>query len=279
MIYVVFQDRLGNNLFQLWAALSIDSSVSICATNKEIFETTLKYKDIFFKDIPLLDHIPQGVKVYNEPFFHYSKIPYIENEDLVIKGYFQSFKYIDQKKVFNSFKVPDFVKSFIKTNYPEILNNKFTSVHIRRGDYLNALYEHPVCAINFYKNAIETIGNSENYVFISDDIEWCKKNFKGDNLIFIEDSSPIIDFFVPCFCQNNIISNSSFGWWGAFINNNSKKIVIAPSPWFGFRNKNNTIDLIPNDWKILQSRLGFFYFIWSRLQFVIHHLKFRLGYK
>jgi hypothetical protein len=277
MIYVIFQDRLGNNLFQFYAALSIDENVSICACDSEIYETTIKYKDIFFKDIPLLDHVPEGVKVYNEPFFHFSKIPYLEDEDLAIKGYFQSYRYIDQKKVLNRLKTPDFVQSFIKSNYPEILNKKFTSVHIRRGDYLNVLYEHPVCSLKFYRDAIANIGYKEKYVFISDDIAWCKKNFKGNNFIFIESSNPLIDFFIPCFCKNNIISNSSFGWWGAFLNRNPKKLVIAPSLWFGFRNKNNIKDLIPSDWKIFPSKLSFFNYVRSKLQFILHHIRFRLG--
>lgn len=279
MIYVIFQDRLGNNLFQFWAALSIDNNVSICASDKEVYEITAKYKEIFFKDIPLLDYVPNDVKVYEEPFFHFSRIPYLEGEDIALKGYFQSYKYINQNKVFNDLKTPDFVKKFIRTNYPEILNNTYTSVHVRRGDYLNALYEHPVCSLKYYRDAIANIGHREKYVFISDDITWCKRNFQGENFLFVEDSDPVIDLFIPSFCKNNIISNSSFGWWGAFLNKNPKKLVIAPSPWFGFRNTNNTRDLIPNDWKILPSKLNFFYYLWSRLQFIIHHIKYRLRYK
>ena len=279
MIYVVFQDRLGNNLFQLAAALSLDENVSICACNSEIYEATLRYKDIFFKDIPLLDHIPEGVKVYDEPFFHFSKIPYVKDTDLAIKGYFQSHKYIDQQIILNKLETPDFVDSFIKNNYPEILKNEHTSVHVRRGDYLNALYEHPVCSSEYYRDAMALIGQREKYVFLSDDIAWCKKNFKGDNFIFIENSSEIVDLFIPNYCKNNIISNSSFGWWGAFLNTNAEKSVIAPSPWFGFRNLNNTKDLLPDNWTVIPSTNGVYSFLASRIQFLIHHIQFRLGLK
>lgn len=279
MIYVVFQDRLGNNLFQLSAALSLDENVSICACKSEIYEATLRYKDVFFKDIPILDHIPEGVKVYDEPFFHFSKIPYVKDRDLVIKGYFQSHKYIDQNIILNKLQTPDTVDSFIKKNYPEILKNEYTSVHVRRGDYLKALYEHPVCSLEYYRDAIANIGQREKYAVISDDIAWCKKNFKGDNFIFIENSDEIIDLFIPSYCRNNIISNSSFGWWGAFLNKNAKKSVIAPSPWFGFRNVNNTKDLLPDSWSVIPNSDGIYSFFVSRIQFLIHHIQFRLGLK
>jgi hypothetical protein len=279
MVYVIFSDRLGNNLFQFAAALSIDEKVIICACDSTIFDQTIKYRNVFFKGVTIIDHVPEGVEVYKEPFYHFRQIPHNKGEELTLIGYFQSYKYIDQEVVWDRFSVPDFVRSFIKTNYNEILSDEYNSVHVRRGDYLNSLYEHPVCNVKYYQDAIASIGNDKNYIFVSDDIAWCKKNFRGSNYIFVEDSNEIIDLFIPSFCKNNIISNSTFGWWGAFLNRNIEKIVIAPDPWFGFRNSNITEDLLPVSWTVIPNNEGLLSFCWSRIQFLIHHIKFKFGWK
>ena len=78
----------------------------------------------------------------------------------------------------------------------------------------------------------ERNGNSKFLVF-SDDMDWCKNNFKGDNFIFCEKNDvDILDIFRMSLCKHNIISNSSFSWWGAWLNNNPTKIVVAPRNWF-----------------------------------------------
>ena len=278
MIYVVFSDRLGNNLFQLSVALSLSGAVTICVPEIEAYQQALKNSDTFFRDIEILNYIPDGIKVYSEPFFHYSEIPFVSGEDLVIKGYFQSYKYFNREEVLKQFVVPEDVKLSIKENYPEILEGDYTSIHVRRGDYLNVLYKHPVCSLKYYNQAIDIIGKSEKFVVISDDIKWCKKHLSCKNIVFVEDSSAIIDFFIPSFCKNNIISNSSFGWWGAYLNQNPVKLVIAPSPWFGFRNLNDTKDLLPESWVVIPNLFGVYTFARSRIQFLIHHVKFMFGW-
>lgn len=278
MIYVIFSDRLGNNLFQFAAAISISERVTICACDCMIYDQTLKYRDVFFKDVAVINHVPEGVKMYEEPFYHFRKISHNEGEETAIKGYFQSHKYVNQKIVWERFLAPDFVVSFIKSNYNEILSEEYTSVHVRRGDYTKSLYEHPVCNVKYYQDAMEIIGIDKKFIFVSDDIAWCKEHFQGSNYIFVENSDEIIDLFIPSFCKNNIISNSSYGWWGAYLNKNSDKLVIAPDPWFGFRNSNNTQDLLPVSWIVIPVTQDLYSFCLSRLQFLIHHIKYRLKF-
>jgi len=81
----------------------------------------------------------------------------------------------------------------------------------------------------------------------SDDIAWCKQNFKGDNIEFSE-RSPVEDLNLQLACEHNIIANSSMSWWGAFLNKNPSKIVIAPNKWFGPAQPHNTKDLLPSEW-------------------------------
>lgn len=253
MIYSVFTDRLANNLFQFSAAISLDSNVIICIPDKSEFNKISKYKDIFFKGYKIINSVPDGIKTYDEPYFNFKKIEYVKNTDIVLKGYFQSFKYINRKKILRQFSVDKNSLEFINNKFPFILENNYTSIHVRRGDYMKMMYNHPFCGLTYYKNAVECIGENEKFIVVSDDIKWCKEHLKFKNIIFVENSSPVIDLFIQSLCQNNIISNSSFSWWGAFLNNNPGKKVIAPANWFGFKKKYNTSDLIPRNWKIIDN--------------------------
>lgn len=106
-----------------------------------------------------------------------------------------------------------------------------TSLHIRRGDYITD-YGSAV-GTNYYEQAIEYIKSFDKdthfYVF-SDDIEWAKENIKHENLHFVSDGSMnmLEEFFVMSSCKNQIITNSSFSWWAAWLNENEKKIIVAP---------------------------------------------------
>ena len=263
MIYVVFCDRLGNNLFQLGAALSLSSEITICVPLEDEYQLTLKYKDTFFKGFPILNYVPNGISIYEESFYHYSEIPYTVGTDLIIKGYFQSYKYLNRDKVLDQFAVDNQTMEFIKTTYPEILKDRYTSIHIRRGDYLKALHKHPFCGINYYLKAINLIGKNENFIVVSDDIAWCKNNIRLKNIIYVENTSPIIDLYIQSFCDNNILSNSSFSWWGAYLNKNTNKKVIMPSLWFGYRFKVDVKDLILPSYIVIKNRYSLILFLRS----------------
>jgi len=268
MIYVVFCDRLGNNLFQLAAALSLSDEVTICVPLKEEYRATLKHSDTFFKGLSILNYIPEGITVYQEPFYHYNSIPFDKDNDLILKGYFQSYKYIDREKVLKQFAIDDYTFKFIKSNFPELLASKFTSIHVRRGDYLKMLHKHPFSGLSYYLKAIKHIGVSKNFIVVSDDILLCKANLKLKNVIYVENTSPIIDLYIQSFCENNITSNSSFSWWGAFLNKNVNKKVIMPSLWFGYRFKESVKDLRPPSYLIIKNRYSLILFLKSLYQVI-----------
>jgi len=82
------------------------------------------------------------------------------------------------------------------------------------------------------------------------DIEWCKENLQGSDLYFIGGNDDIFDFRMMQLCDNNVISNSSFSWWSAWLNTNKDKKVLAPSKWFGKVYKDHNLkDLIPEQWE------------------------------
>ena len=253
MIYVVFCDRLGNNLFQLAAALSLSSEITICVPLENEYQATLKFSDTFFKGFPILNYVPDGIQIYEEPFYHYNQIPYIAGSDLILKGYFQSYRYCDKSLILNQFSIDERTLAFIKLTYPEIINERFTSIHVRRGDYLKMPYKHPFCGLKYYQKAINLIGKNEQFIVVSDDIKWCKKHLNLEKIIFVENTTPIIDLYIQSFCKNNILSNSSFSWWGTFLSKHEDKIVIAPSLWFGIKFKVDTTDLLPPSYRIINN--------------------------
>lgn len=161
-------------------------------------------------------------KVYKEPHHHYSPIPYKPN--MCLDGFFMSGKYFDhhRERLIDTFRIPC---------YPLIDN---VSIHVRRGDYLKMSGYHPPLSIDYYFRAIELFPSDTQFLIFSDDIEWCKENFRGDNYTFRADSSDDVrDLVLMSLCSSNIIANSTFSWWASWFNRNPNKTVIAPEQWFG----------------------------------------------
>jgi hypothetical protein len=86
--------------------------------------------------------------------------------------------------------------------------------------------------------------NTKYFIF-SDDIEWCKQNFIGENYIFVENEEDYISLYMISLCKDNINANSTFSWWGSWLNKNDNKKVIFPSLWFGEKKKLITKDIYP----------------------------------
>jgi hypothetical protein len=185
------------------------------------------------------DFKPGVVAHYNEPHFHYTPIPKI-GDVTNIKGYFQSEKFFEHCK--------DEVRSILspKQKYD---HSSFTAIHVRRTDYLTHKdCYHILTRDNYYNKAMEIVPGP--YLIFSDDIEWCKSQFVGDDFSFSDERDPITDLAHMIGCSRFIIANSSFSWWGAWLNPNPDKVVIAPSKWFGpkLAPSHNTKDLIPDEW-------------------------------
>lgn len=130
------------------------------------------------------------------------------------------------------------------------------SIHIRRGDYATnkkTQQFHGVCPLEYYDRAINLISEKIStpvFFIFSDDVEWVKEHFKIPYSVFYVSSNKTPDYeelLIMSKCKHNIIANSSFSWWGAWLNENKNKIVITPKKWFNVANI-NTNDLIPSSW-------------------------------
>lgn len=255
MISCSLQGGLGNQMFQI-AAL-----VALSLRNNDTYEINLnncytqnqghlasKYSDTIFKNINKSDNY-SFTNFYHEPSFCYKEIPY--QNDLLIRGYFQSEKYFEDFKdeIKNLFHFSDENKTIIENyfNINELDDKPITSVHIRRGDYLLFSDFHLVCTLEYYKKAIKSVGDSY-FIFISDDVNWVKENFKSVDYFIPEFNDELLDLTLMTMCDNNIISNSSFSWWGSYLNQYPDKQVIAPNRWFSSKGPSDTQDILPNNW-------------------------------
>lgn len=179
----------------------------------------------------------------------------INNSNVYYNGYWQSEKYFNtvSKTIRKHFR---FKESILNSSTKEIAKTlkatNSVSIHIRRGDYLKE-QGWDTCDIDYYSRAISYLKSKiDNCIFFifSDDIDWCKEHFNNNDFSFIDwnkGANSWQDMYLMSLCKHNIIANSTFSWWGAWLNNNPDKIVIAPSVWF----KDGDIDechIVPDEW-------------------------------
>lgn len=245
--------RLGNQLFQ-YAALR---SVGI-ENNFEIKIPPYEKHSLGELNIHCNTLIPQDFAQlkykYEETRFNFDKNIFTIKDNTDISGYFQSAKYFQNIKHILD-KEFSFQQQVMKKANNFLLSTGFSgttcSIHVRRGDYLSELEQgkHPVLPMNYFKRAMSFFPASCKFIVFSDDINWCKKNFSMQNIFFVEGNSPVEDLALMSLCSHNIIANSSFSWWGAWLNKNQNKIVIAPQIWFGTKYSHlSTKDLLPASW-------------------------------
>ena len=257
MISCKLQGGLGNQMFQIAAsaALAMRNNDEFCYDLEDHYlpfqgEKADNYVDNIFRKIVFSSDIDKS-NIYKESKYSYSKIAYSNN--LFLVGYFQSEKYFSdkEKEIRHLFSIDSHTRNFIKEMYGRLLTKRTTSIHIRRKDYLKFKDIHPVCKKEYYLEAIKYLPEAEKYLIFSDDIEWCRENFRDRCFEIISGEKDYIDLFLMSCCDNNIIANSSFSWWGAWLNSNPDKRIVAPKTWFGPGVKRDTRELIPNGWKVI----------------------------
>lgn len=172
-------------------------------------------------------HLNETIKI-DENVFNLSN-----EKNWDIHGIFHTFHYWDKHKdsILKEFKF----KSEIQAKAQEYLNNISgikVSIHFRRTDYLQ--YSSLNLTEKYYAEAISYLSNKiSNFKLIvfSDDIDWCKKAIKGENVIYNENFLNYENMCIMSLCDHNIIANSSFSWWGAYLNQNLNKIIICPNEY------------------------------------------------
>lgn len=279
MITCNLMGGLGNQIFQIFATIScaINHRMQFKFLNLESLGggfTTIRYTfwdKFFYKLKPfLIDNINiYPTNVIREKDFTFNKLIIDENqykEDIMLSGYFQSYKYFQENyqlicRLIGLQQMKDDL--LLKVNLNDDLLQNTISMHFRIGDYKKLQHVHPVMTKDYYfraLNYIKSLDSTTNYTVLyfceDDDIDDVIQtiNYLKDKFIdydFIRGKKELEDWeqmlLMSC-CHHNIIANSSFSWWGAYLNSHKNKIVCYPSIWFGPSAPHNTNDLCPSEW-------------------------------
>ncbi len=190
---------------------------------------------------------------FTEEFFNFKG-------DIYYKGYWQTPKYFEnlKKKIIQDFSFNGNLNHRNLIIFNQIHEFNSVSIHVRRGDYLNHPLFGGICDLDYFRKAINFLNskldNLHFFVF-SDDPNWCKTNLEINNVKIIDwniGKNSFLDMHLMSQCKHNIIANSSFSWWGAYLNQNPSKIIIAPSQWK--KNMEGTRDLLPKEWIKIKTR-------------------------
>ena len=286
MIVVALSGGLGNQLFQYAAGRSLaisrktalfldiaDLDAQMETVTKRAFELgvfAIPAEIATEKQIRRLLHPPLLRKLvdktrpyfrkatYNEPFFPYDEHFPGASSQTLLRGYWQSERYFDgvANVLREDLRIKAPLSQQTKETADRIGSSRSVSLHVRRGDYVKdarTLRYHGVCEPEYYQRAIGEIsrrpGDFEVFVF-SDDMDWAKANIQTTlPMTFVDhpDRQAYEDLYLMSRCKHNIIANSSFSWWGAWLNPNPDKVVIAPKRWFNESNA-DTRDLLPGQW-------------------------------
>ncbi len=279
MVTVKLYGGLGNQMSQYAAGLALadklGSAISVdvtwfeeMRTNPHII-TRREYELDIFEIYPRATTLRNRMntlfdkpKTYKEKGLGYDPGFWKLSGNVVLDGHWLSYKYFNSRihLIAEAFKFP----SKVSKKNRDIIDNMQTeasiSVHVRRADYANDAYTkrlHGLTPLEYYLAAIKKMCaevKSPVFYIFSDDIDWCRKNIKPKGkIIYVSHNNgakSYEDMRLMAACKNNIIANSSFSWWGAWLNPRRDKIVIAPRQW----RKDGLIkthDMIPENWIVL----------------------------
>lgn len=264
MVIVALKEGLGNQLFQYFFAKGYEQSKIVFDksfyTNGKGGTAKRSFDLNKFTKLRVTPYDGEAIEVqYIKDDFEYigDKILNI-NENYYFDGYWHNKKYLQKVDylIQKELTPDDIIKKYLFDKYNFLKNEECISIHVRRLDYLNLFSFYHQLDLNYYNNALDIIGRDKKIVLFSDDIEWCKENFKIKNIEFINESNHI-DLLAMSLCSHNIIANSTFSFWGAYLNNNKQKLVVCPKAWYtqeyslmisNFKNEDCASDLILDSW-------------------------------
>lgn len=212
-----------------------------------------KFKNTLAKKFPALF----GINYVREKYTSIYDKKVLNCPDYIYyEGYFQNEKYFKhlRKELLEKFSVKVPINDKNQAVLDKIQNTNSVSIHVRRGDYVSLDYVnkiHGTCSLDYYERAIDYIAKhveNPHFFMFSDDIDWVIKNLKIDypfTVVDFNQGKGWFDMHLMKNCKHNIVANSSFSWWGAWLNNNPYRIVIAPEKWTAQKQK---CDIIPSDW-------------------------------
>ena len=268
MINIIIKAGLCNQLFMIFAGISyaIDNNMDFSILVQKVSNN---YFDNFLLNLRkyIIYKIDDTFVNYKETNYHYDPIPV--NKNINIEGFFQSCKYFEKnyEKIINMIDIPN-KKIEIYNKYSHLFVRPNVAIHFRIGDYYGLQYYHPILSFYYYLNSLNFIEkklNNKNfniYLFY----QKCDKNLielyqrkliecgYHNSFMINDDIEDYNQLILMSLCDNMIIANSTFSWFGAYLSTSENKIVCYPSVWFGEGHKNNnTKDLFPTGWHQIQA--------------------------
>ena len=247
-IFLYTKGQLGNKLFEVATACAVAWDHDAEPLFPNISPSSNEGKRVFFRcSLGPTDAKPSSI--WHGPIATFTQIPFSPN--MCLDGYFQSEKYFahHRDRILKLFEPHPDDMAYIQKNYSHIINNPHTvGVQLRYykpEDPSSSTW--PQFGKDYLKKAMALFPVDSLFVVSSNNIQFARASLPdfAKNVIFLENEPNYIDLFILSQCQHNIISNSSFGWWAAWLNKNPKKIVVRPSPLFyGFA----TDDYCPESW-------------------------------
>lgn len=204
-----------------------------------------------YRNIKFVNKIETNLRVEEKEFL-YNPIEFNPKNSIEFYGLFQSSKnFLGYDDAIRELFSPN--QEFIdKANrlFPEI-NGNSVSVHIRLGDYRNVSNILPIIDKTYIDACIKNIGYYEKLFIFSNEKDWVKNNLNYSNSIVVDGLKNYEEMWLMSLCKNNIISNSTFSWWGSFLNKSKLKKVYAPSVWFGPSGPTNYSSIYESYWNII----------------------------
>jgi hypothetical protein len=254
---------LGNQLFQIFTTISyaikhkqnfVFLQSDMLGKRKTYWKSFLKYLFPF-----TVQRLPKSMHFIKETEFAYNDLPAPTSEHIFLNGYFQSYRYFDEytATICRFIKLEDKkaeIKKKVEFDYENMI-----SMHFRLGDYKNLQNCHPVLKVDYYRNALKeaSLGSGWTVLYFCEahdniEVEKTIRTLSSEfvDLRFLKAPDNLDDWeqmIVMSLCSRNIIANSSFSWWSAWLGDHSGRMVIAPTPWF-VSNAVGSADLLPSHW-------------------------------
>ena len=245
MVYFRLFGNLGNLMFQYATAASLGGGRAVGVTDSAKTLAQLKEYSEMFGGLETVAEAPAGAARVDQFRCDHTEFPDPAGRDLFISGYFQSEQYFDRALVYGMFRPGVERVARLADKYGDWLSRPgVTGISVRRGDYLRQAAWHPFVGERYFRDCMARLPDVGDFVVCSDGMEWCRKffprAFPDRRFLFVEGEGVLDQLFVHAMCANNVVSNSSFSWWGAWLGEQRRReegrrgVTLAPSMWLGY---------------------------------------------
>lgn len=287
MISIEIIGGLGNQLFMIFATLAygIQHNVKVVFPNDNCYheKTRPAYWNTFLPELKLFttenpDNVSEQQRasfaIYREQSFYFQPFPDFGDQNVCLSGYFQSPLYFAecQSTIYKIIRLSDKKRDIKNRHSPYFTENKPTiSIHFRMGDYKTKQLHHPIMNYEYFERALHHIVTKDSSVnegrvlyfceqednaFVTAHIHRLQANHPAIEFQKVDDQIPDYDqLLIMSCCSHNIMANSTFSWWGAYLNENPRKIVCYPSIWFGPGYTHNHFGMMPLEWVKIEANL------------------------